>query len=93
MNKAELISATAEKTDLPKRDIENIIDDFFNLIESEVIKGNEVKLSNFGVFYKKERLARKGTNPGDGKIIIIPANNTLGFRPSKTIKEKLNKNR
>jgi len=90
MNKAELISVVAEKTDLPKRDVENVVEEFFGLIEKEIIKGNEVKLSNFGVFYKKERLARKGTNPGDGKIIIIPANNTLGFRPSKTIKEKLN---
>ena len=91
MNKAELVLAVSEKTDFPKADVENIVDTFLGLIEAGILKGQEMKLSNFGVFYKKARLARKGTNPSDGKAIIIPANNTLGFRPSKIIKAKLNK--
>lgn len=90
MNKADLVIAVAEKSDLSKTDVETVIDDFLRLVEKELIKGEEVKLSNFGVFYKKERLARKGTNPSDGSPIVIPANNTVGFRPSKLLKEKLN---
>ena len=90
MNKADLILAISEKEDLSKQDVENVINEFLRMIEKEVIKGKDVKLSNFGVFYKKERKARKGTNPSDGKAIIIPANNTVGFRPSKSIKGKLN---
>lgn len=91
MNKAELILAVSEKLDFPKADVELIVEEFIHQIEAGVLKGQEMKLSNFGVFYKKARLARKGTNPSDGKAIIIPANNTLGFRPSKIIKAKLNK--
>ena len=90
MNKADLINAVTEKTDLSRVEVEAIADEFLNLIEEEILKGNEVKISNFGVFYKKERLARKGTNPSDGSPIVIPANNTVGFRPSKILKEKLN---
>ena len=56
-----------------------------------ISEGEEVKISNFGVFYKKERLPRKGTNPSSGAPIVIPANNTAGFRPSKSLKAKLNK--
>ena len=91
MNKAELILAVSEKTDFPKADVEVVINQFLDLIEAGVLKGEDMKLSNFGVFYKKARLARKGTNPSDGKAIIIPANNTVGFRPSKILKGKLNK--
>lgn len=90
MNKTDLVVAIAEKSDLPKTEVESVVEEFLQLIEKEIIKGNEVKLSNFGVFYKKERLARKGTNPSDGSPIVIPANNTVGFRPSKLMKEKLN---
>ena len=90
MNKTDLVVAITEKTDLPKVDVELVVDEFLQLIEDEIVKGEEVKLSNFGVFYKKERLSRKGTNPPDGSPIIIPANNTAGFRPSKILKEKLN---
>ena len=90
MNKTDLVVAIAEKSDLPKTEVESVVEEFLQLIEKEIIKGEEVKLSNFGVFYKKERLARKGTNPSDGSPIVIPANNTVGFRPSKLMKEKLN---
>lgn len=91
MNRAELILAVSDKIDYPKADVELIVEEFFNLLEQRVIKGEEVKISNFGVFYKKERLARKGTNPANGAPIVIPANNTIGFRPSKILKGKLNK--
>lgn len=91
MNRAELVLAVSEKTDYPKADVELIVDEFFNLIEQKLVKGEEIKISNFGVFYKKARLARKGTNPSDGSPIIIPANSTVGFRPSKILKAKLNK--
>ena len=90
MNKADLVVAITEKTDLTKVEVESVVDEFLQLVEDEILKGKEVKISNFGVFYKKERLARKGTNPSDGSPIIIPANNTVGFRPSKVLREKLN---
>lgn len=90
MNKTDIVNVVTEKTDLSKNEVELVVEEFLQLIEDEILKGKEVKLSNFGVFYKKERLARKGTNPSDGSPIVIPANNTVGFRPSKTLKEKLN---
>lgn len=90
MNKADIIRQISSKSDLSHTDVELVVDEFFNTVEKEIIKGNEVKISSFGVFYKKKRLARKGTNPSDGSAIIIPENNTIGFRPSKLVKEKLN---
>ncbi|MBR0194303.1 MAG: HU family DNA-binding protein [Bacilli bacterium] len=90
MNKAELIVELAEKLDLPRNDVTAVIDEFLDIVETNVQKGEVVKLSNFGVFYKKDRKARRGTNPGDGHIITIPANSTLGFRPSKIVRGKLN---
>ena len=53
MNKTDLVVAITEKTDLPKVDVELVVDEFLQLIEDEIVKGDEVKLSNFGVFYKK----------------------------------------
>jgi len=90
MNKNDLVVAISEKTDLSKVEVESVVDEFLNLIEDGIINDEEVKISNFGVFYKKARLARKGTNPSDGSPITIPANNTVGFRPSNVLKEKLN---
>lgn len=90
MNKADIVRQITSKSDISHADVEYVVDELFNTVEKEIVKGNEVKISSFGVFYKKKRLARKGTNPSDGSIITIPENNTVGFRPSKILKEKVN---
>ena len=77
MNKAELILEVAERANLSKGEAENAVEEMISIIEKELIKGNDVKLSGFGVFSKKTRLARKGTNPSSGDIIVIPENNTV----------------
>ena len=90
MNKAELVEAVAEKAELSKRDAEAAVDAVLEVIEADVVKGEEVKLSGFGIFSKKARAAREGTNPSNQKKIKIPASNTVAFKVSKAFKEKLN---
>ena len=90
MNKAELVEAVAEKAELSKRDAEAAVDAVLEVIEAAVVKGEEVKLSGFGIFSKKARAAREGTNTSNQKKIKIPASNTVAFKVSKAFKEKLN---
>ena len=63
MNKADLILELVERADVSKNEAEAIVNEFLALIEEELVKGNEVKLSGFGVFAKKERKERIGTSP------------------------------
>ena len=73
MNKADLILKISEKLDVSRFDVEEIVDEFLTMIEKEIVKGEDVKLSGFGIFEKKIRKERKGTNPSDGTIITIPS--------------------
>ena len=90
MNKADLILKISEKLDVSRFDVEEIVDEFLTMIEKEIVKGEDVKLSGFGIFEKKIRKERKGTNPSDCSIITIPSKATIAFRPSKNIKAKVN---
>ena len=90
MNKAELIAAAAAKAEVSHRDAEAVVNAVLELIEEKLIANEEVKLSGFGIFERKNRAARTGTNPSTGAKIEIPASNTIGFKPSKGLKEKLN---
>ena len=90
MNKAELIALAAEKADVSKSDAEKVVDSLLALIENALVKGEEVKISGFGIFEKKDRASRIGTNPASGEKIEIPASATVSFKPSKGLKEKLN---
>lgn len=90
MNKAELIAMAADKAAVSKSDAEKVLDAVLDLIEAALVEGNEVKISGFGIFEKKARAARVGTNPANGEKIEIPASATVSFKPSKGLKEKLN---
>ena len=89
MNKADLVQAVAEKAEVSRRDAEAVIEDAIDIVVAKLIAGETVKLSGFGNFEKKTRAARTGTNPTDGSKIDIPARETIVFKPSKTLKEKL----
>lgn len=86
MNKAELINAVAEKAELSHKDAECAIGCALDIIADALKGGDEVKLSGFGIFEKKERAARQGTNPATQEKIEIPASVTVGFKPSKSLK-------
>jgi DNA-binding protein HU-beta len=90
MNKAELIVAVSEKAELTKRDAEAAIDAVLEVIDAALVKGEVVKLSGFGIFEKKHRAAREGTNPATQQKIKIPASASVSFKVSKALKEKLN---
>ncbi len=90
MNKAELVELVAGKSQVAKRDAEAVVEAVFESIADALAKGETVKISGFGIFEKKERAAREGTNPSSGEKITIPASNSVGFKVSKTLKEKLN---
>lgn len=87
MNKQDLIVAVSETTRLSKKDTEKVIDTFFDEIKNALEKGEVVKISGFGAFEVKSRKERTGTSPVDGKPITIPATKTVGFKPSKGLKE------
>lgn len=90
MNKAELIEAVAAKAELSKRDAEAAVDAVVDVITATLVKGDAVKISGFGIFEKKERAAREGTNPSTQEKITIPASTSVSFKVSKGLKEKLN---
>ncbi len=90
MNKAELIKKVAEKAELTGRDAEAAVDAAVEIIADALIAGEEVKISGFGIFAKKERAAREGTNPATQEKITIAASSTVAFKVSKTLKDRLN---
>ena len=91
MNKADLVSSVAEKTELTKKDAEKAVNAIFQSIEESLAKGDKVQLVGFGTFETKERAARIGRNPRTGEEIKIPATKVPGFKAGKALKESVSK--
>ena len=91
MNKAELISAVAEKTGLSKNDSEKAVNAALDTITVSLEKGEKVQLVGFGVFDVKERGVRMGRNPKTKEEIEIPASRVPQFKAGKVLKEAVAK--
>lgn len=91
MNKAELVSAVAEKADMSKKDAEKAVKAVFDVIEQTLAQSEKVQLVGFGTFEVKDRAERTGRNPQTKETILIPAAKVPGFKAGKALKDAVQK--
>ncbi|MCO4320352.1 HU family DNA-binding protein [Aliidiomarina quisquiliarum] len=91
MNKSELIDAIAQSTGLSKADSGRALNAVTEKITESLAKGEEVALVGFGTFKTSHRAERQGRNPANGQTITIAAAKVAQWKPSKVVKEALNK--
>jgi DNA-binding protein HU-beta len=89
MNKAELISAVAEKSELTKKDAEKAVNSMISVITETLAKGERVQLVGFGTFEVRDRAERKGRNPQTREEIVIPASKAPVFKAGKALKDSV----
>ena len=91
MNKAELVSKMAEKSELTKKEAEAALNAFIESVQETLMDGDKVQLVGFGTFEVRERAARTGRNPRNPEEVIeIPASLAPAFKPGKALKDLIN---
>ncbi|MFC0361524.1 HU family DNA-binding protein, partial [Enterococcus canintestini] len=85
MNKADLISAVAEKSGVTKKDATAVLAAIIETVETTLKAEDSVQIMGFGTFETRKRAARKGRNPQTGEEIEIPASVTPAFKPGKQL--------
>ena len=90
MNKADLAQSLSEKLNISKREGEDMLNAFVDLVTEALKKGEEVVLTGFGAFSSKVRAARTGVNPQNPtEKINIPAVKVPKFKAGKALKDAL----
>ncbi|MAH05615.1 MAG: integration host factor subunit beta [Pseudomonadota bacterium] len=91
MTKSELIQKLADKNpQLYLRDIEKIVETFFDEVTDALCRGDRVELRGFGAFSVKEREARVGRNPRTGEAVEVEPKKMPFFKTGKALKDRLN---
>ncbi len=90
MTKSEIISQVSEITGLTKVETETVVNGFFATVSEALENGETVNFRGFGNFIVKHQKARNGFNPSTKEKIWIDEKYKPVFRPSKTLKEKVN---
>ena len=86
MNKTELIAAVAEKTGVPKKTAEGVVDAMIKTTTETLAAGDDVSLRGFGAFSIRNRSARTGRNPSTGAAIQIKASNSVHFAAAQQLR-------
>lgn len=87
MNKAQLVDAVADSTDISKAAAGRAVDAVFDTIAKSLKQRDTVTLVGFGTFTVRERAARSGRNPRTGETIHIKPSVTPVFKAGKGLKD------
>ena len=88
LTKAQLAKLLFEQIGLNKREAKDFIDAFFDLIGSQLVDGQDAKISGFGNFEVRTKSARPGRNPRTGEPVTIPTRRVITFKTSGQLKER-----
>ena len=92
LTKKDLVNIVYMQIGFSKSISENLINEFFSLIISNLIEEKKLKISNFGTFSIRKKRSRIGRNPKTKEKKMIGERNVVLFKPSKEFKDFINLN-
>ncbi len=89
VTKAELADLIYKSIGFSKKVTTEIVDTFFDLIKSDIIRGEKVKIKGIGTFYTRTKKERIGRNPQTDKPLMISARKVVVYRAGTSLKKLL----
>ena len=90
LTKKDLVNLIYMQIGFSKQIAENLIEEFFFSIISNLKKEKKLKISKFGTFTIRRKRSRIGRNPKTKEIKQISERDVVLFKPSKEFKEFIN---
>lgn len=93
MNRAELVKAVSNKTQLPQGDVEEVLSGVLEVLSLALGLGEAVNLRTFGKFETVERRPFVRRHPTTGELIKVPGKKAVAFRPGRNLTNHVNNGR
>lgn len=84
--KADLVALVFERVTQDYKAAYTLVEGLFTEIADALVRGETVRLSGFGVFHPKDKVARPGRNPRTGAAVPISARRVVTFVASAKLK-------
>ena len=91
LTKQDIANTLVKKTDLTQTQALVLTNHFFEQIIETLSKGENVKLSSFGIFVVRKKPQRPGRNPKTGEEVIINARKVVTFKAGPKLKSATQK--
>ena len=90
LTKKNLVNLVYMQLGFSKQISENLIEDFFSTIVTNIKNEKKLKLSKFGTFSIRQKKSRIGRNPKTKETKINSSRDVVLFKPSKEFREFVN---
>mgnify|MGYP000664749948 FL=1 len=92
MQKSNLLDKlTTQNQSFSTSDSKIALDSLINQLSNLLSEKQRIEIRGFGAFSVRERNPIRGRNPKSGKAIELESRSLIYFRPSKLIKNRINK--
>ncbi len=90
MNKSDIINLVSEKNNLSLADTEYSVKKIIDFMGANLYLGDRIEIRGFGTFCLHTHQSRIARNPKTGDKIALERRNTVHFKPSKELKNRVN---
>ncbi|MDE7440924.1 MAG: integration host factor subunit beta [Muribaculaceae bacterium] len=89
MTKADIVNEIARRTGIERRQVNECMEQFMQIVKDSVTRREGVYLRGFGTFTTKHRNEKAARNITKGTAVVIPAHDIPFFKPSEEFKGML----
>ena len=89
LTKADMAASLFNELGLNKSEAGELVDLFFEELEACLEDAEQIKLSGFGNFDLRDKVARPGRNPKTGETVPIPARRVVTFKPGNKLRARV----
>ena len=93
MNKSDLIDKIVDKSALPRKRAEAVVNLIFGEMTDALANDERIEIRGFGSFVSKHYRERTGRNPRTGATIHVPAKRLPFFKVGKELRERVDASR
>lgn len=87
LTKMNFVDVLYERMGLSRAEAATVVEAIFTEIQQALLEGRDVKLSNFGTFSTRDKVARPGRNPKTGEEHEISARRVVTFVPAPHLRD------
>lgn len=90
MNRNDMIKSIANDTKVPQKTVDKVLKSLVETLALAVSCDEDVVISGFGKFSRKNLAAKTIHDPRNGELIDIEERTSINFKPSNVFKQRLN---
>ena len=89
LTRTDLGESVAKQVGLSRSESSDMVERVLEMMSDALVAGEQVKISSFGTFAPRDKVARVGRNPKTGEEAPIPPRRVISFRASNLMKERV----